>query len=118
MVWSTVRRPGRRALIRLLHRARQTGAAAIAVEYLDFSAEKTREKHGRRKRFRQLISGLPTGKLRARLVSMSDRPGRPACPRARGTPSPRPRTTDTIRAAGRGANAGDQDPQNRSGCPQ
>jgi hypothetical protein len=30
---------------------------------------KTREKHGRKK-FRQLISGIPTGKLRARLLSM------------------------------------------------
>ena len=35
------------------------------------SAEKTREKHGRKKRFRQLISGIPTGKLKARLVSMA-----------------------------------------------
>ncbi|MET9376048.1 IS200/IS605 family accessory protein TnpB-related protein [Streptomyces sp. NPDC002992] len=47
------------------------GVAAIAVEDLDFAAEKTREKHGRRKRFRQLISGIPTGKLKARLVSMA-----------------------------------------------
>lgn len=61
----------RHALTRLLHWAQQTGAAAIAVEDLDFSAEKTREKHGRRKRFRQLISGIPTGKLKARLVSMA-----------------------------------------------
>ncbi|MGW3755263.1 IS200/IS605 family accessory protein TnpB-related protein, partial [Streptomyces sp. NPDC005134] len=30
-----------------------------------------REKHGRRKRFRQLISGMPTAKLKARLVSMA-----------------------------------------------
>lgn len=43
---------------------------AIAIEDLDFTASKTREKHGRRKRFRQLISGIPTGKLRARLLSM------------------------------------------------
>ncbi|MFJ2898214.1 IS200/IS605 family accessory protein TnpB-related protein [Streptomyces sp. NPDC087218] len=61
----------RHALTRLLHWARQTGASAIAIEDLDFTAEKTREKHGRRKRFRQLISGIPTGKLRARLVSMA-----------------------------------------------
>ncbi|MFH8476702.1 IS200/IS605 family accessory protein TnpB-related protein [Streptomyces sp. NPDC018000] len=61
----------RHALTRLLHWAKQTGASAIAIEDLDFTAEKTREKHGRRKRFRQLISGIPTGKLRARLVSMA-----------------------------------------------
>ncbi|MEV6260850.1 IS200/IS605 family accessory protein TnpB-related protein [Streptomyces sp. NPDC051784] len=61
----------RHALTRLLHWARRTGVTAIAVEDLDFEAEKTREKHGRRKKFRQLISGMPTGKLKARLVSMA-----------------------------------------------
>jgi IS605 OrfB family transposase len=61
----------RHALTRLLHWARTCGVKAIAVEDLDFSADKTREKHGRRKRFRQLISGMPTGKLRARLASMA-----------------------------------------------
>ncbi|MGW1845121.1 IS200/IS605 family accessory protein TnpB-related protein [Streptomyces sp. NPDC001966] len=61
----------RHALTQLLHWAKQTGVAAIAIEDLDFAAEKTREKHGRRKRFRQLISGIPTGKLKARLVSMA-----------------------------------------------
>ncbi|MFC8537262.1 IS200/IS605 family accessory protein TnpB-related protein [Streptomyces sp. NPDC057249] len=61
----------RHALTRLLHWAKQTGVTAIAIEDLDFGAEKTREKHGRRKRFRQLISGMPTGKLKARLVSMA-----------------------------------------------
>ncbi|MFJ7629309.1 IS200/IS605 family accessory protein TnpB-related protein [Streptomyces sp. NPDC097595] len=61
----------RHALNRLLHWARRTGVTAIAIEDLDFAAEKTREKHGRKKRFRQLISGMPTGKLKARLVSMA-----------------------------------------------
>ncbi|WP_330288528.1 IS200/IS605 family accessory protein TnpB-related protein [Streptomyces sp. NBC_00576] len=65
----------RHALTRLLHWARACGVKAIAVEDLDFAAEKTREKHGRKKRFRQLISGMPTGKLRARLASMADRTG-------------------------------------------
>jgi IS605 OrfB family transposase len=60
----------RHALIRLLHWA-QRHHLAIAVEDLDFQAEKTREKHGRRKQFRKLISGMPVGKLRARLVSMA-----------------------------------------------
>ncbi|MFG2984650.1 IS200/IS605 family accessory protein TnpB-related protein [Streptomyces sp. NPDC048258] len=65
----------RHALTRLLHWARTCGIAAIAVEDLDFGAEKTREKHGRKRRFRQLISGMPTGKLRARLSSMADQTG-------------------------------------------
>ncbi|WP_406452121.1 transposase [Streptomyces sp. NBC_00876] len=65
----------RHALTQLLHWARQTGVGAIAIENLDFSTEKTREKHGRRKRFRQLISGIPTGKLKARLVSMAAEQG-------------------------------------------
>ncbi|WP_316778016.1 transposase [Streptomyces sasae] len=60
----------RHALIRLLHWAERHGLA-IAVEDLDFTAEKTREKHGRRKKFRNIISGMPTSMLRARLVSMA-----------------------------------------------
>ncbi|MFB7089399.1 IS200/IS605 family accessory protein TnpB-related protein [Streptomyces sp. NPDC056296] len=65
----------RHALTRLLHWARSCGVKAIAVEDLDFTAEKTREKHGGRKRFRQLISGMPTGRLRARLTAMADQTG-------------------------------------------
>ena len=65
----------RHALTRLLNWARTCGVKAIAVEDLDFQAEKTREKHGRNRRFRQLISGMPTGKLRARLTSMADTTG-------------------------------------------
>lgn len=65
----------RHALTRLLHWATSCGVKAIAVEDLDFTGEKTREKHGRRKRFRQLISGMPTGRLRARLTSMADATG-------------------------------------------
>ncbi|WP_199836879.1 transposase [Streptomyces sp. CB01373] len=60
----------RHALIRLLHWTVRHGLY-LAIEDLDFAAEKTREKHGRRKRFRKLISGLPTARLRARLVSMA-----------------------------------------------
>ncbi|MEU0111295.1 IS200/IS605 family accessory protein TnpB-related protein [Streptomyces sp. NPDC006251] len=60
----------RHALIRLLHWAKRHGLS-IAIENLDFQAETTREKHGRRKRFRKLISGMPVSKLRARLVSMA-----------------------------------------------
>ncbi|MEF9907886.1 transposase [Streptomyces sp. P9-A2] len=65
----------RHALTRLLNWARTCGVRAIAVEDLDFTAEKTREKHGRNRRFRRLIAGLPTGRLRARLVSMTDATG-------------------------------------------
>ncbi|MBT2386780.1 transposase, partial [Streptomyces sp. ISL-11] len=65
----------RHALSRLLNWAKTCGVATIAVEDLDFTAEKTREKHGRKKRFRQLISGMPTGKLRARLTSMAGATG-------------------------------------------
>ncbi|WP_407839010.1 IS200/IS605 family accessory protein TnpB-related protein [Streptomyces sp. DSM 116496] len=61
----------RHAITRLLHWAKSVGVKAIAIEDLDFTTEKTREKHGSRKRFRQLISGIPTGKLKARLASMA-----------------------------------------------
>ncbi|WP_328394580.1 IS200/IS605 family accessory protein TnpB-related protein [Streptomyces sp. NBC_00390] len=61
----------RHAIARLLHWAERSGVHAIAIEDLDFTQEKTREKHGRRKRFRQLISRFPTAKLKARLISMA-----------------------------------------------
>ncbi|MFJ9589994.1 IS200/IS605 family accessory protein TnpB-related protein [Streptomyces acidicola] len=177
----------RHALIRLLHWA-QRHHLAIAVEDLDFQTEKTREKHGRRKKFRKLISGMPVSRLRARLVSMAAELGIPivavdpaytskwgaqhwqkpltsnnrkttrhdaaavaigrralghpirrrtapppahrsdeqghrtvqAEPVAPGREEPRPRIpgprTRSVRA-GRGANAGDQDAQHRSGRP-
>ncbi|CCK24524.1 hypothetical protein BN159_0145 [Streptomyces davaonensis JCM 4913] len=60
----------RHALTRLLHWAKTTGVQAIAIEDLDFTDSTTREKHGRNKKFRQLVSGIPTGRLRARLLSM------------------------------------------------
>ncbi|WP_243723423.1 transposase [Actinomadura sp. 7K507] len=65
----------RHAITALLHWARRCGVAAIAIEDLDFAQDKTREKHGRRTRFRRLVSGFPTGKLRARLVSMAAEQG-------------------------------------------
>ncbi|MGA5728010.1 IS200/IS605 family accessory protein TnpB-related protein [Streptomyces seoulensis] len=60
----------RHALTRLLHWAKRHDVA-IAIEDLDFSAEKTREKHGGRKRFRALISGMPVARVRSRLVAMA-----------------------------------------------
>ncbi|GAA2346551.1 transposase [Streptomyces kunmingensis] len=65
----------RHAISQLLHWANRCGVKAIGIENLDFTAEKTREKHGQKKRFRQLISGIPTGKLKARLVSMATEHG-------------------------------------------
>ncbi|MEU9286031.1 IS200/IS605 family accessory protein TnpB-related protein, partial [Streptomyces sp. NPDC048275] len=61
----------RHALTRLLHYTRRCGTAAIAIEDLDFTDGTSREKHGRNKRFRRLISRFPTAKLKARLVSMA-----------------------------------------------
>jgi IS605 OrfB family transposase len=61
----------RHALSRLLHWAQACGAKAIAIEDLDFTDDKTREKHGRRKRFRNLISRFPTARLRSRLVAIA-----------------------------------------------
>jgi hypothetical protein len=49
----------RHAITGLLHWATRCGVAAIGVENFDFTAEKTREKHGARKRFRRLISRFP-----------------------------------------------------------
>ncbi|WP_231972657.1 hypothetical protein [Nocardiopsis alborubida] len=43
----------RHALSRLLRWATAQGVRAIAIEDLDFAHERTREKHGRRKKFRQ-----------------------------------------------------------------
>jgi hypothetical protein len=61
----------RHAITRLLHWAKHCGVAAIALEDLDFTDSTTREKHGRRTRFRQLVSGIPTARLKARLISMA-----------------------------------------------
>jgi IS605 OrfB family transposase len=65
----------RHALTRLLHWATNAGVKAVAVEDLDFTDSKTREKHGRLRRFRHVISGMPTAKLRARLISMATEHG-------------------------------------------
>ncbi|MFH9005571.1 IS200/IS605 family accessory protein TnpB-related protein [Streptomyces afghaniensis] len=65
----------RHALTRLLHFVRHSGALAIAIEDLDFGHGRTREKHGRNKRFRRLISRFAIAKLRARLASMAAEQG-------------------------------------------
>ncbi|WP_328766898.1 transposase [Streptomyces sp. NBC_00286] len=61
----------RHTLTRLLHHTQRCEAAAIALEDLDFTDGRSREKHGRNKRFRRLISRFPTAKLKARLISMA-----------------------------------------------
>jgi IS605 OrfB family transposase len=61
----------RHAPTRLLHHTRRCGAAAIAIEDLDFTDGTSREKHGRNTRFRRLLSRFPTATLRARLMSMA-----------------------------------------------
>ncbi|WP_192583420.1 transposase [Streptomyces albicerus] len=61
----------RHALSRLLHYTQRCGAAAIALEDLDFTDGTSREQHGRNKRFRRLLARFPTAKLKARLVSMA-----------------------------------------------
>jgi IS605 OrfB family transposase len=65
----------RHALTRLLRWAVRSGVRVIAVEDLDFTDSKTREQHGRRRRFRQLVSGMPTSRLRARLLAMTTETG-------------------------------------------
>ncbi|MFF3873570.1 IS200/IS605 family accessory protein TnpB-related protein [Streptomyces sp. NPDC001978] len=59
----------RHVLTRLLHHTGATGAAAIAIEDLDFTDGTSREQYGRNKRFRRLISRFPTARLKARLTA-------------------------------------------------
>lgn len=61
----------RHALTRLLHYARRCGVSSIAVEDLDFGDAVSRERHGRARRFRRLVSRFPTARLRARLTAMA-----------------------------------------------
>jgi len=65
----------RHATTHLLHWARHVGARTIGIENLDFGDGKTRDKHGRGKAFRRLISRFPTARLRSRLVSMAAEQG-------------------------------------------
>ncbi|MFE2265771.1 IS200/IS605 family accessory protein TnpB-related protein [Streptomyces griseosporeus] len=61
----------RHALTRLLHYTGRCGAAAIAIEDLAFTEGASRERYGRNKRFRRLLSRFPTDRLRRRLVAMA-----------------------------------------------
>ncbi len=65
----------RHALTRLLHHARRTGVRAVAIEDLDFTDSRTREKFGGNTSLRRIVSRFPTARLRARLVSMATEQG-------------------------------------------
>jgi IS605 OrfB family transposase len=74
----------RAAISGLIATARQHGARAIVIEDLDFAAARAegreraggRPSRGRRGRsFRRAVSGIPTGKLRDRLVQMASNAG-------------------------------------------
>ena len=74
----------REAISGLIGLARQRGCRAIVIEDLDFAAarEQGRERHGSRpsrgrcgRRYRALVSGLPTGRFRDRLVQMAANAG-------------------------------------------
>jgi IS605 OrfB family transposase len=66
----------RHAVSRLIRLARARDVHAIAVEDLRFDDRVTsRERHGRQRRFRHLLSSFPTSAFRRRLVVMSARAG-------------------------------------------
>ena len=70
----------RAAITTLIATAKEHGARAIVIEDLDFAAARAegRERHGSRpsrgsrgRAFRRLVSGIPAGKFRDRLVQMA-----------------------------------------------
>jgi IS605 OrfB family transposase len=65
----------RAAITALLGFAEATGARTVAVEELGFTDDTTREKQGRNRRFRRLLSGFPTLAFRTRLVAMATTAG-------------------------------------------
>jgi IS605 OrfB family transposase len=74
----------RAAITSIIAAARACGARAIVIEDLDFAEARAegRERHGNRpsrgrrgRAFRRLVAGIPTGKLRDRLVQMAANAG-------------------------------------------
>ena len=74
----------RAAISALIAAARRHGARAIVIEDLDFTEARNegRERHGNRpsrgkrgRTFRRTVTGIPTGKLRERLVQMTANAG-------------------------------------------
>jgi IS605 OrfB family transposase len=66
----------RHAISRLIRIARTANVDAIAIEDLGFNETATsRERHGRHRKFRRLVSSFPTSVFRRRLVVMCARSG-------------------------------------------
>jgi IS605 OrfB family transposase len=66
----------RHAVSRLIRTARTANVDAIAIEDLGFDeTTRSRESHGRNRRFRHLVSSFPTSAFRRRLIVMSARAG-------------------------------------------
>ena len=74
----------RAAISTIIATARRHGARAIVIEDLDFAEARAegRERHGNRpsrgrrgRTFRRAVAGIPTGKLRGRLVQMASNAG-------------------------------------------
>jgi hypothetical protein len=66
----------RHAVSRLIRTARAANVDAIAIEDLGFGeTTRSRECHGRNRRFRHLVSSFPTSAFRRRLIIMSARAG-------------------------------------------
>jgi IS605 OrfB family transposase len=66
----------RHAISRIIRLARTANVNAIAIEDLGFDNTTTsRERHGRKRRFRHLVSSFPTSMFRRRLIVMSARTG-------------------------------------------
>lgn len=66
----------RHAVSRLIRTARTANVGAIAIEDLGFDGTtRSRERHGRNRRFRHLLSSFPTSAFRRRLIIMSARAG-------------------------------------------
>jgi hypothetical protein len=66
----------RHAISRVIRLSRTANVGAIAIEDLGFDDTTTsRERHGRKRRFRHLVSSFPTSIFRRRLIVMSARAG-------------------------------------------
>jgi len=66
----------RHTISRIIRLARTARVSAIAIEDLGFDDTTTsRERHGRKRRFRHLVSSFPTSVFRRRLIVMSARAG-------------------------------------------
>ena len=104
----------RAAISALIATAKTRGARAIVIEDLDFAQARAegrervgnRPSRGRRGRdFRRLLSGIPTGKLRGRLIQMAANAGRARLGRGHRPLVPGPRDPSGRRPVGGGRRA-------------